>query len=96
MLWNYVGGDYVRWDDLIVGGLAIGLAAAATASAAGLMTSPYRLASVRSIQQRYGEPAARVFFVMLAALMLLTGTAILSGLRPSYSGLPRSTSDAAE
>lgn len=96
MLWEFVRWDYMRWNDVIVGGLAIGLAAAATASAAGLMTSPYRLASVRSIQQRYGEPAARAFFVVLAALMLFTGTAILSGLRPSYSGLPRSTSDAAE
>lgn len=88
--------DYMRWDDLIVGGLALGLAAMATASAAGMMSSPYRLGSVRSIQQRYGEPAARIFFLALAALMLLTGTAILSGLRPSYGGIQRTAVDPPE
>lgn len=83
----------MRWDDLLVGGLAIGLAAVATASAAGMLTTPYRLGSIRSIQQRYGEPAARAFFLLLAALMLLTGTAILSGLRPSYGGVQRTAAD---
>lgn len=83
----------MRWDDLFVGGLAIGLAAAATASAAGMIASPYQLRSVRSIQQRYGEPAARAFFLVLAALLLFSGTAILSGLRPHYGGTQRSVAD---
>ena len=86
----------MRWDDLFVGGLAIGIAAMSTASAAGLLTSPYRLDSIRRIQQRFGDPAARGFFILLAALMLLTGTAILSGLRPSYGGVQKTAADPPE
>lgn len=76
----------MRWDDLLVGGLALGLGAVATASAIGIVDAPYQLRSVRLVRRRYGAAAARALFLFLAALMLLTGSAILSGCRPAYDG----------
>lgn len=85
----------MRWDDLLVGGLALGLGAVATASAVGIVDAPYQLRTVRMIRRRYGQAAARALFLLLAALMLLSGSAILSGFRPAQLGTGTTTADPA-
>lgn len=83
----------MRWDDLLVGTLALGLSVVATASAIGIVDAPYQLRTVRMVQRRYGQTAARGLFLFLAALMLLSGSAILSGFRPNYGGTESTATD---
>lgn len=85
----------MRWDDLFVGALALGLGAVATASAIGIVEAPYQLRTVRLVQRRYGQAAARALLLFLAALMLLSGSAILSGFRPTSHGAESATADPA-
>lgn len=76
----------MRFDDFFVGSVAMALAGLAVAAACSKLPAAYRLRSVRSIQQRFGEPAVRFFFLALATLMFASGAAIWGGLRPPYSG----------
>jgi uncharacterized membrane protein YphA (DoxX/SURF4 family) len=75
----------MRYDEIFVSSIAIGLAVIAAATAIGPWEGPYRLRTARAIGDRFGKPAARLFWLLLAVLTLLAGLAILSGVRPHYA-----------
>lgn len=75
----------MRIQDYFVGGIAIIFATLALVAALTQFQAVYRLHSLRTIERRYGTTAARSFLLALAALMFATGTAIIAGVRPSYS-----------
>ncbi len=75
----------MRIQDYFVGGIAIVFATLAFVAALTQLPAIYRLHSLRTIEKRYGSTAARGFLLALATLMFATGTAIIAGVRPSYS-----------
>ena len=75
----------MRWDDFLVGGVALVLAGLALASAMFRSPPTYRLRSIQAIEQRFGATAARLFLAGLALLLFSVGTAILIGARPHYA-----------
>jgi hypothetical protein len=75
----------VKYDEPLVGSLAIVVALVAAAIAVGPWTQPYRLRTFSAISHRFGKPIARGVWVAIAVALLTSGFAILSGLRPSYA-----------
>ncbi|XZE55579.1 hypothetical protein SH139x_001594 [Planctomycetaceae bacterium SH139] len=75
----------MRIQDYFVGGIALLFALLALLAALTQLPAVYRLHSLRTIESRYGTTAARGFLLALATLMFATGTAIIAGVRPSYS-----------
>lgn len=75
----------MRYDEPLVGSLAIILAITAAAIAVGPWTEPYRLRSISAVNQRFGKPAARGVWIAISIAALTAGFAILSGVRPSYA-----------
>ena len=75
----------MRYDDLLVGSLAILCAIAAAAIAVGPWAQPYRLGTLSAICRRFGKPAARGVWCAVSIALFASGFAILSGFRPSYA-----------
>ncbi|MFK8111399.1 MAG: hypothetical protein AB8B91_04335 [Rubripirellula sp.] len=75
----------MSYDETLVGCLAIIISIIAAAIAVGPWTEPYRLRSMATITEKFGKPVARGLWVAIAVALLTAGSAILSGLRPSYA-----------
>ena len=75
----------MRYDEPLVGSLAVIVAIAAAAIAIGPWSQPYRLRTFSAICRRFGKPVARGIWIAIAVALLTSGLAILSGLRPSYA-----------
>jgi hypothetical protein len=75
----------MRYDELFVAAVAIGLGLIAGAIAVGPWTGPYRLRTIELIGHRYGMMTARAVWVALAVTMFSSGLAILNGIRPTYT-----------
>ncbi len=82
----------MKYDEPLVGSLAIILAIIAAVIAVGPWASPYRLRTFSAITQRFGKPVARGVWVAIAVASLTAGLAILTGMRPSYAD-PAHTAD---
>ena len=72
-------------DEVLVGSLAIILAIAAFVIAVGPWTAPYQLRSFSAVQRRFGKPAARSLWFVVAIALLTAGLAIVNGVRPAYA-----------
>lgn len=75
----------MRYDEPLVGSLAIIMAVVAAAIAVGPWSQPYRLRTFSAISERYGKPVARGVWIAIAVASLTAGFAILTGVRPSYA-----------
>ncbi len=75
----------LSYDEPLVGSLALMLSGVALAIAVGPWQQPYQLRSVCAVQRRFGKPAARGLWVLVAAASLVSGLAILSGIRPAFA-----------
>lgn len=75
----------MSYDEPLVGSLAILIALASLGIAVGPWSRPYELRSVHAVHRRFGKPAARGIWVLVAAASLASGLAILSGFRPGYT-----------
>ncbi len=75
----------MKYDEPLVGSVAILIAIVAAAIAVGPWTEPYRLRTFAAICRRFGKPVARGVWVAIAVALMSAGIAILSGLRPSYA-----------
>jgi hypothetical protein len=75
----------LSYDEAFVGVLAIVIAVIAAVIAVGPWSQPYDLRTMSLITRRYGKPVARGLWVAIAVALLSAGSAILSGLRPSYA-----------
>ena len=74
----------MSYDEPLIGSLAIVLAIAAAAISAGPWEAPYQLRTFRSISGRFGKPAARGVWAVVALASFIAGLAIVSGTRPPY------------
>ncbi len=75
----------MSYDEPLVGSLAILIAMVSLAIAVGPWARPYELRSVHAVRSRFGKPAARGIWILVAAASLASGMAILSGFRPGYA-----------
>ncbi|MCM2372465.1 hypothetical protein [Aporhodopirellula aestuarii] len=57
----------------------------ATAIALGPWDAPYKIRSFANIENRFGKPAARVVWIMIAIVSGSCAAAIMTGLRPAYA-----------
>lgn len=78
----------MRYDEFLVGVIALALAVLATGFATGPWATPYQLTSIANVQSRYGKHAARCIWLLIAILSGTSGAAILTGLRPSFASPP--------
>jgi len=72
-------------DEFFIGCLALMVATIAIAIALGPWTRPYRIGSVARVENRFGKPAARSVWLIVAIIAAASGSAILTGLRPGYA-----------
>ena len=72
-------------DEILVGAIALILAAIALAFAIGPWDAPYQLRMLAAVASRLGKPAARGVWIVIALALFTAGMAILNGLRPSYA-----------
>ncbi len=72
-------------DETLVGSIALIVATVSLAIAVGPWNAPYQLRTVSSVSRRFGKPAARGLWMVIALASMTAGLAILSGLRPSYA-----------
>ncbi len=72
-------------DVFFVGCLALAISSVATAIAIGPWTAPYQIRTFEHVQTRFGKPAARLLWLIIAIISGGSGAAILSGMRPSYA-----------
>lgn len=77
--------DTMLDDEKLVGGLAILLGIMFLCFSLGPWESPYRLRSTAIVTKRFGKPAARLFWLLLAVILGGLGVAIVTDLRPSYA-----------
>lgn len=77
-------------EQILIGMLAASLGLLSLFAAATCWQPPYRLRSVRFIQQQLGDAAARLFFAVMALLLLALAAVILLGVRPAYAGSSQS------
>jgi hypothetical protein len=75
----------MRYDEPLIGSLAVVLAIIAAAIGLGPWTEPYRLRTFSTLTERYGKSVARGVWVAIALASLTAGFAILAGIRPSYA-----------
>ncbi|TWT83327.1 hypothetical protein CA13_47920 [Planctomycetes bacterium CA13] len=75
----------MRYDDTLVGSLAILFSIVATAIAIGPWSTPYQLRTIGAIKDRFGKSAARGVWFAVALAAFAAGITILSGARPSYA-----------
>jgi hypothetical protein len=75
----------MKYDEPLVGLLAIVLALVCMVIAVGRWQTPYRLRTIATICERFGKPAARSVWLVLALAAFGSGIAILSGVRPGYA-----------
>lgn len=71
--------------ETFVGSLAIVMAIAMGATALGPIQSVPMLRLVRTVRDKFGESAARLFLVAIAALLLTSGVMILKDFRPKFA-----------
>jgi len=74
-----------NYDELLVGALALIIAAIAAAIALGPWEAPYRLRTMATLSDRFGRPAARSLWFAIALAAFSAGLAIISGTRPTYA-----------
>jgi hypothetical protein len=72
-------------EQFLVGGLAIGLAVIALASAIGPWSWPYRSRSMKAVCERHGKGVARLIWLLIAVITGASGVSILSEVRPGYA-----------
>ena len=72
-------------DEVLVGSIALIFALISIAIAIGPWESPYQLRTISAVSKRFGKPAARGLWLMIALASFTAGFAILSGMRPSYA-----------
>ena len=72
-------------DEKLVGGLAILLGIMFLCFSLGPWESPYRLRSTATVTKRFGKPAARLFWLLLAVILGGLGVAIVTDVRPGYA-----------
>jgi len=75
----------VRYDEPLVGSLAVFFAILSAFVAVGPWQEPYQLRTIAAVKRRFGKLAARGVWVAIALALLTAGMAILSGVRPSYA-----------
>ena len=75
----------MRYDDVFVGAVAIILGIISLVIAFGPWQGPYQLRSVSAVGNRFGKPAARGVWILVAVVSILSGLAISNGIRPSYA-----------
>ncbi|MEM6365583.1 MAG: hypothetical protein AAF745_14235 [Planctomycetota bacterium] len=73
------------YNDLLVASIALIGSFLALAISLGPWTTPYRLRSISHVVDRYGMPAARCVWIMIALVSLFAGVAIAGGFRPSFA-----------
>jgi hypothetical protein len=84
LVFNLMGFEQMN-DELLVGAVAMGIAALFTLFSLGPWQFPYRMLSVAAIESRFGKKAARSFWLLIALLIGVVGLSILSGARPGYA-----------
>ena len=72
-------------DEFFVGCLALAISSVATAISIGPWTAPYQIRTFEHLQNRFGKPAARLAWLIIAVVSGASGAAILNGLRPNYA-----------
>lgn len=72
-------------DEFFVGCLALAISTIATAISIGPWSAPYQIRTFSHVQSRFGKPAARLVWLVIAIVSGGSGAAILSGLRPGYA-----------
>jgi len=70
---------------MIVAAVAILGGCLAAGIGIGPWEGPYQLRSVGGIVNRFGKPAARFAWLVIALVSLIAGIAIANGVRPSYA-----------
>jgi hypothetical protein len=75
----------LNYDEIFVGLLAIFFACVATGISVGPWDAPYRLRTIAMVTDRFGKPAARSVWLVIALASLAAGIAIISGTRPAYA-----------
>jgi hypothetical protein len=75
----------LRYDDSLVGSLAVLVAILAACVAIGPWTEPYELRSFAAIRARFGKSVARGVWFAIAVALFASGYAILNGIRPGYA-----------
>lgn len=83
----------MRPDEVLVGTIALTLAAIAMVIASGPWQAPYELRTIKAVLSRFGKPAARGVWFLVAFASLIAGVSILGGFRPSYA-VPAHTTQA--
>jgi uncharacterized membrane protein YphA (DoxX/SURF4 family) len=71
--------------ETFVGSLAIVMAIAIGATALGPIQSMPMLRLVRTVKDKFGDAAARLFLVVIAVLLLTAGVMILKDFRPKFA-----------
>ena len=84
----------MNYDEILVGSVALILSIAALSFAFGPWTKPYELKTIAAVADRFGKPAARGLWIVIAIAAFAAGTAILAGLRPGYADPTGSTGPA--
>ncbi|TWU04511.1 hypothetical protein [Stieleria varia] len=75
----------MSYQDLFVGTLAIVIGIGALLAGVGPWAAPYQLRTMAAVTRRYGKPAARSLWIVVAFASLIAGAAISAGVRPSYA-----------
>ncbi len=75
----------LSYEESLVGSLAVILSIIAAVIAIGPWSQPYRLRTIAAVKARFGKPAARAVWLLIAVASLVAGLAILSGVRPPYA-----------
>ncbi len=81
-----------HYDESLVGSLALIFSLITFVIALGPWARPYRLSSIAAVHARFGKLAARGIWCFIAITSLVSGMAILNGVRPSYA-MPAKTTE---
>ncbi|MEZ6089489.1 MAG: hypothetical protein R3C05_15965 [Pirellulaceae bacterium] len=72
-------------DQVFVASITVFLSIASFVAAVGDSTAPYKMRVAALIQQRFGKRAARVFYAILAVILLAMAAVIYSDVRPGFA-----------
>ena len=75
----------MNYGDTLVGAIAILFSIISALISLGPWTRPYQLRTIWWVNERFGRPAARIVWMVVAIAAFVAGLAILTGIRPAYA-----------